>query len=43
MGVQIVTPDITKFREKTATLYPSLLTDIPDGEANVKAARAAIE
>ena len=43
MGVQIVSPDITEFREKTAALYPSLLADIPDGEANVKAARAAIE
>lgn len=43
MGVQIVSPDIAEFREKTAALYPSLLADIPDGEANVKAARAAIE
>lgn len=43
MGVEIVTPDITEFREKTATLYPSLLADIPEGEANVKAARAAVQ
>lgn len=43
MGVEVTTPDITEFREKTATLYPSLLAGIPDGEANVKAARAAVQ
>lgn len=43
MGVEIVNPDIDKFREVTTALYPSLLADIPDGEANVKAAQAAIQ
>lgn len=43
MGVEIVNPDVDKFREVTTTLYPSLLADIPDGEANVKAAQAAIQ
>lgn len=43
MGVEVVTPDITEFRKKTADLYPSLLVDIPDGQANVDAARNAVK
>lgn len=43
MGVEVVSPDITEFRKITADLYPSLLADIPDGQANVDAARAAVK
>lgn len=42
MGVVITRPDISEFKSRTAGLYPSLLAGIPDGEANVKAARAAV-
>lgn len=40
MGVEIITPDLAEFQETVVKLYPSLLADIPDGAANVEAARA---
>ncbi len=41
-GVEIVQPDIALFQEKIETVYPELLADIPDGQENLKAARAAV-